>query len=135
MLIKKSGFVALDIARLVVSQLGPIVRALKQHDRDLARQLQRASSSVLLNIEEGRKRVAGDQRRSFEMACGSASEVRAAVELAALWGWVARDAQLDVDMDRLVALLRGASRPKAPKGARASPAHRDARLVNEPSPP
>jgi four helix bundle protein len=48
----------------------------------LRNQLQRASSSVTLNLAEGSGRVQkGDQRRSYEIALGSLREVQAILDL------------------------------------------------------
>ena len=104
--------VALEVARAGVRQLVPMIEPVRSRVRDLANQLQRAAQSVLLNIEEGRKRTLGDQRKAFSIACGSASEVRAAVEVAEHWGYVTHVGHLHADMDRLVGLLWGASRPR-----------------------
>ena len=73
--------VALEVARLLV----PIVEELKPRSRDLADQLERASTSVVLNVAEGNRRIGGDRRRFFAIAAGSAAEVAAALELAKIW--------------------------------------------------
>jgi four helix bundle protein len=72
---------------------------LRKHDRELASQLHRAATSVTLNIAEGRDRSGGDQRRSYEIAAGSASEVHAALDTADAWGW-------PVELDASRALVR-----------------------------
>jgi hypothetical protein len=41
-----------DVIIEVLRLLRPVVRAIEKHDRDLARQLKRASTSVLLNTAE-----------------------------------------------------------------------------------
>ena len=73
--------VALEVARLLV----PIVEALKPRSRDLADQLERASTSVVLNVAEGNRRRGGDRQRFFAMAAGSASEVAAVLDIAKVW--------------------------------------------------
>ena len=99
--------VAYDVSLELVRELKDVVAVLKKHDRDLANQLQRAASSVCLNVGEGRDRSGGDQRHSYELAAGSASEVNAALELAAAWGWpVATGPSLAI-VRRLRALLYG----------------------------
>jgi four helix bundle protein len=50
-------------------------------------QLERALVSVVLNIAEGAGRwTNGDQRRHYQIACGSATEAAACVEIAAMFG-------------------------------------------------
>lgn len=66
----------------------PCLPAIKKFDRDLANQITRAGTSVILNLGEGRRRRGGDQRRSFDFAHGSASEVLAALDTADAWGWI-----------------------------------------------
>mgnify|MGYP002138856648 CR=1 FL=1 len=56
----------------------------------LAKQLADASESIALNLGEGRLRHAGDKRRHFEMAAGSASEVTVALRIAQMSGWVSQ---------------------------------------------
>ncbi len=53
-------------------------------DRNLKDQLSRASSSIALNLSEGRaKRTFKDQRKFFYIAMGSLREVQTVFELAA----------------------------------------------------
>ena len=68
--------------------LRPIVRAIARQDRDLARQLQRAACSVVLNLAEGEHSDAGHARERFRTARGSAAEVRAAIDAAVAFGLV-----------------------------------------------
>ena len=42
-----------DVMLDAISTMRPMVRAIERHDRDLAIQLKRAASSVVLNIAEG----------------------------------------------------------------------------------
>ena len=57
-------------------------------DRDHARQVRRAGSSVPLNVSEARRRVGGDRPHLFRVALGSAAEVSAALEVAVGWGYL-----------------------------------------------
>jgi four helix bundle protein len=64
-------------------------------------QLQRAASSVVLNLAEGRgRRTAPDQRRHFQIAMGSVRECQAIFDLAELQGTKA-----SVELDSLGAHL------------------------------
>ena len=99
------SFAVYDASIELVRELAPIVSAVKKHDRDLADQLRRAATSVVLNINEGRRRAGGDQRRSFEIASGSANEVLAALDAAEAWGWSGEVAVARRLLDRVLARL------------------------------
>jgi four helix bundle protein len=66
----------------------------------------------MLNIGEGRGRTGGDQRRFFEIAHGSANEVRTALECAECWGWPIAPDAARVTLDRVVAMLWRLARPR-----------------------
>ncbi len=77
-----------DRARGVVRELVPVLHVIREHDKSLADQLKRAAQSVVLNIAEGRGSDAGNARARFSTACGSAKEVRAALNVASDWGYI-----------------------------------------------
>ena len=77
-----------DRARGVVRELVPLLHTIREHDKSLADQLKRAAQSVVLNIAEGRGNDAGNARARFSTACGSAKEVRAALNVASDWGYI-----------------------------------------------
>ena len=81
------SFHAYDNALLLVRCLAPVVEQLRSRSRDLADQLERAATSVVLNLAEGARRRGKDQVRFYAMAAGSASEIRAALDVAQAWGW------------------------------------------------
>ena len=87
-----------DRARRVVRELAPLVHTIREHDRSLADQLKRAAQSVVLNIAEARAR--------FSTACGSAKEVRAALNVASDWGYIERHTatHLDERLDEVCAI-------------------------------
>ena len=70
-------FITYNVSVDLIRQLRDVVAAIKRYDRDLADQLQRAASSVALNLSEGQRLTAGNQRKHYESAHGSANEVRA----------------------------------------------------------
>jgi four helix bundle protein len=95
-----------DRARTVVRELAPLVHLIREHDRSLADQLKRAAQSVVLNIAEARGNDAGNARARFSTACGSAKEVRAALNVASDWGYIeSRTAtHLDERLDEVCAI-------------------------------
>ena len=95
-----------DGARTVVRELVPLVHVIRAHDKSLADQLKRAAQSVVLNIAEARGSDAGNARARFSTACGSAKEVRAALNVASDWGYIETRmaAQLDERLDEVCAI-------------------------------
>lgn len=98
-------FIAYEISKELLVSLRPIVPAIQAHDRDLADQLRRAAQSVLLNLGEGQKFANGNRLRHFEIAQGSANEVKAALDAAEAWGWVEARGTERALLDRLLAVL------------------------------
>ena len=96
-----------DRARGVVRELVPLLQTIRECDKSLADQLKRAAQSVVLNIAEARGNDAGNARARFSTACGSAKEVRAALNLASDWAYIEtpRDgAHLDERLDEVCAI-------------------------------
>ena len=85
-------------ARGIVRELCPVVEAVRERDAKLADQLRRAAQSVVLNIAEARGNDGGNTRLRFATACGSAKEVRAALDVASDWGYI--EAQMAMELDR-----------------------------------
>jgi four helix bundle protein len=73
----------------VMRGLRPVAEAIEKCDRDLARQLRRASSSVALNMAEGSGSSAGTRRERYRNALGSARETGACLDVAVACGYVA----------------------------------------------
>lgn len=82
------------------------------HDRDLADQIKRAASSVVLNLGEGQRSEKGNKRKHYAIAHGSASEVRAALLTAEAWGWIEGASSTFALLDRLLALLWCLTHPR-----------------------
>ena len=104
--------VAQSITSDLIRSLRPVVLALRRHSPDLADQLARAATSVALNLAEGSRRTARDQQRVYRIAAGEAQEVKAALEVAADWGYL-DDAALAAARalaDRVGALTYGLAR-------------------------
>lgn len=81
----------------MVRDVRPLADAIARSDRDLARQLRRASMSVPLNVAEGSGSRGGIRRARYDNALGSARETLAALEPAAAVGYIG---QLDSDVCR-----------------------------------
>ncbi|HVV84844.1 MAG TPA: four helix bundle protein [Kofleriaceae bacterium] len=103
-------FAAYEVSLELVRELRGVMTALRKHDRELASQLHRAATSIVLNLAEGRDRCGGDQRHCYEIAAGSAGEVRAALDAAEAWGWPLELARSRVVADKLGGLLYGLTR-------------------------
>ena len=101
------NFAAYTNAIDLVRALAPIAEQLKSRSAKLADQLERAASSIVLNVAEGSRRRGKDPRRFYTMASGSASEVVAALDLASAWGWVIDDRNARALLDRQLGLLWG----------------------------
>jgi four helix bundle protein len=95
-----------DRARGVVREIVPLLHTIREHDKSLADQLKRAAQSVVLNIAEGRGSDAGNARTRFSTACGSAKEVRAALNVASDWGYIETQmaTHLDEKLDEACAI-------------------------------
>src|SRR3972149_2045212 len=93
--------IAQTVALEAIRRLRPVVEKVQRRDRDLADQLRRAASSVVLNVAEAQGARGGNRRLRFETALGSATEASSALEVAVAWGYVAKqeiveaEAQLD----------------------------------------
>jgi four helix bundle protein len=98
-------FQVYEVALEMVSALRPSLEALARKDRDVADQLRRASSSVVLNIAEGARRWGKDRLHFYRIAAGSAAEVRAALEVARAWEYLQSNSEVEVLLDRVLAML------------------------------
>jgi four helix bundle protein len=95
-----------DRARKVARELVPLLHTIREHDKSLADQLKRAAQSVVLNIAEARGNDAGTARARFSTACGSAKEVRAALNVASDWAYIESHmaTHLDEELDEVCAI-------------------------------
>ena len=94
------ALIVADLSIQLIETLRPLIPRIKARDKSLAEQLQRAASSVVLNIGEAEYSDPGNRRARFHSAAGSAGETRAAVRLAVAWGIVSR-----ADGEQATALL------------------------------
>ena len=98
-------FIALEVSLVVIEKLVPVEKRIRRQNASLAGQISTASESICLNLGEGRWRKAGDQRRHWEMAAGSTSELTVALRIAIAKGYVS-SAEM-TELDRLRGLLYG----------------------------
>ena len=90
----------------VLRQLRPVVAKIEMHDRDLARQLRRAATSVALNTSEGSGNSGGTRRERYRSALGSARETGACIDAALALGYLDElDARLLDRLDHVRAVL------------------------------
>ena len=109
-------FIAHQVSLDLIRNLRDLVPAIKRFDRDLADQMHRAATSVSLNLSEGQRHTAGNQRQRYESAHGSANEVKCALEVAVAWGWIFTSDRMPVQfqiLDRLLALLWRLTHPRS----------------------
>ncbi len=96
----------------LIRHLRPVVSALRTRRAALADQLERAATSVALNIAEAGGRAGRDRVRVLRIAAGEARGVRAALAVASAWGYLdaAEVAPVDAVADRLGGVLYGRMR-------------------------
>jgi four helix bundle protein len=114
--------VAYTVALDLVRALRPVVAQLRQYSAEAADQVERAASSIVHNLAEGDRRHGRDPRRFFDMAHGSASELRGALDVADAWGWQIDSTKARAILDRELGLLWGLTRRSISK--KSSTSHR-----------
>ena len=92
-----------EMVRVVHGLAGKVA----QHDRDLAQQLKRASTSVALNGSEGLHAKAGKRRSRLEDAINSARETMMALRVAGACGYLpeVQAAAAVKEVDSVIAVL------------------------------
>ena len=90
----------------VIAAMRPLLAAIERRDADLARQLRRAASSVVLNTAEGCGSFGRVRTVRYRTALGSARETLACLEVAAAFGYVeAMPKTVGVLMNRVIGTL------------------------------
>jgi four helix bundle protein len=107
---QENMLVAYTVALDLIRALRPVVAQLRKHSPDAADQVERAASSIVHNLAEGSRRNGRDPKRFFDMAHGSAGEIRGALDVADAWGWQVDSEQARVLLDRELGLLFGLTR-------------------------
>ena len=95
------------VALEMVAEVAVVARRVARSDKDLARQMRRASTSVPLNISEGVHSRGGNQAARFHDAMGSARETTAAIEASVAAAYIDGSGLQPVldRLDRIVATL------------------------------
>jgi four helix bundle protein len=95
-----------DVMLDAIGTMCPMLRGIERHDRDLASQLKRAASSVVLNLAEGSGSVGGIRTQRYRTALGSARETMACLLVAERFGYVkAMPAPLVAMMNQVIGTL------------------------------
>ena len=100
-------FDALEVSLEMVESLKKPLARIRRLDGNLFSQIRRAASSVALNIGEGNRRQGRDRRHHWNIAAGSAEEVRVALRTACSWGDLDEDSiapSMEL-LDRVCAIL------------------------------
>jgi four helix bundle protein len=96
-----------EMAITIIEALAPLVLLVQRRDRELASQLRRAASSIVLNIAESEYSDPGNRRARLFTAAGSANESRSALRVAVAWGYIPAGRATDVlaQLDQVMAIL------------------------------
>jgi four helix bundle protein len=89
---KGASAVQLDAYRValeMIRSLRSVMPKIRANNPSLTTQIEKAAPSVAQNLNEGRRRVGKDRRHLWRIAAGSADEVRACLDVAEAWGYVA----------------------------------------------
>ena len=89
-----------------ITGLRPLLAQIERRDRDLGRQLRRASSSVALNLAEGMYSRGELRTARYHTALGSMRESWSCLEVAQAFGYVrAIDAGMLAQVNRIIGTL------------------------------
>ncbi len=97
----------LEVALQITQELkGPLTK-IRQHDRELAVQAQRAANGIALQIAEASKRADRDRVYRYRIAAGSTHELDTALRLATGWDYLEQVdlASVRALIDRVRAML------------------------------
>lgn len=95
-----------DVMLDAISMMRPMIRGIEKYDRDLASQLRRAASSVVLNVGEGSGSFGGMRVQRYRTALGSARETMSCLLVAERLGYVgAMPAGLAAAMNHVIGTL------------------------------
>ncbi len=102
--------IVLESTFVLVGELRDVLAAVSRKDRSLADQMRRAAQSVVLNCAEAQHARGKRSVDRFSIAYGEASELKAALRLAALFGYADVGEQVIQRCDEVCAMLYRLSR-------------------------
>ena len=108
-------FFAYENAKEMCRLLPPVMARIKVRSSDLADQLERAATSIMLNLMEGNRRIGKDRLKYFRYAEGSALEIRAVFDVVTMWDYADVTA-IEPILDRQIALMWGLMHSKKLRG-------------------
>jgi four helix bundle protein len=77
-----------DVALAMVREVAAVARQVERRDPDLARQMRRSSTSVVLNMREGTYARGGNKAARYQTAMAEAVETAGALEVAVAAGYM-----------------------------------------------
>lgn len=90
----------------MVREVRPYADRIARFDRDLARQLRRSCTAVVLNLGEGSGLRGGRRRQSYDYALGEARETLANLEAAEAIGYIPNvEPQVRKRLDHIIGTL------------------------------
>ena len=100
------GLIVQQRALQAAAELRPVLPVVRKRDKGLFDQIHRAMTSVVLNLAEADGNDPGTAKARFASACGSAKEVRAGLQLAVAYGYLAnaRISAADLALDQVCAM-------------------------------
>jgi four helix bundle protein len=81
-------FQALEVALALITTLRPVIDKVARHSKKEADQMQDAANSIARNLAEGRRRRGKDRRYHWDVAAGSADEVRTSMRISLANRWL-----------------------------------------------
>jgi four helix bundle protein len=98
---------ALELSLSCIAILRKLFPSSRVRDSRLATHIRDAGSSVSLNLAEGNRRTGRDRIHLWNIASGSAEEVRIALRVAVAWGYLGENAVTEAlqRIDHLQAVL------------------------------
>ena len=106
--------IAGEIVLQMIEQVVPLTKAIACHSRSLADQADRAADSAAMNYTEGMRRENRDRANRLRIAIGSADELRMALRIALVRGYIGEADEALQLIDRGIRLLYGLMRPNRP---------------------
>ena len=99
----------LEFTLLIITEMNALIECTERKDRDLGRQVRKATQSFGMNLSEGVGVRRGSRRSRLETALGSAYEARQGLRIAVAWRYLtaAQAAAMIAALDRLAGRLYG----------------------------